>query len=105
MCPFEDVRNGGIKELGGEPEKPRRPGRMRSEGPLHLPAAFPIGSKSKTGVQTGYGTLLWPPTSASKSVQRIKDGLFPQRSSPCEPVLEGKAGGCGEGSGGKEASA
>ena len=78
---------------------------MRSEGPLHFPAAFPIGSKSKTGVQTGYGTLLQPPTSASKSVQRIKDGLFPQRSSPCEPVLEGKAGRRGAGPGGKEASA
>lgn len=105
MRPFEDVRNGGIKELGGDPEKPRGPGRMRHEGSRHLHAAFPIGSKSKTGAQMGYGTLLWPPTSPSRSMQRIKDGLFPQRSSPCEPVLEGKTGGRGAGPVGKEASA
>ena len=92
MCPFEDIRNGGIKELGGDPEKPRRPSRMRSQGPLHLPAAFPLGSKSKTGVQAGYGTLLWPPASLPKSMWRIKDGLFPREAAHVSQCWRGKLG-------------
>lgn len=65
---------------------------MRSQGPLHLPAAFPPGSKSKTGVQAGYGTLLRPPASPPKSVWRIKDGLFPREAGQMSQCWRGKQG-------------